>query len=83
MKIRKTEDISDDLLDARVWELSDRVTIRTYWDGSEAAPSREFSVGLLHSDDLLYVYFDAFQAEDLIVSATHDISAKTVLIAGK
>ncbi|QQS34406.1 MAG: carbohydrate-binding family 9-like protein [Acidobacteriota bacterium] len=78
MKIRRTEEFSGDLLDPRIWHLSGRETIRTYWDGTEAAPSGEFRVGLLYSDEHLYARFDLNQAEELVISTAPDLSAKAI-----
>lgn len=72
--------ISDELaigeLNSALWDKARDVTITKYWSGIAAPATRQFKVRLLWSDTALYVRFEAFQNEPLIVSEKVDVTKK-------
>ena len=73
-----SKDFSIDPLDDPAWDGASQTLVSKYWSGKAAAAGREFSVRLLWSDTALYVRFDAFQNEPLVVSERPDLTQKVI-----
>lgn len=68
-------DIAD--LSNAAWNAAEKTTIDKYWSGADAPVGRHFRVGLLWSESGLYVLFEAYQTEPLVLNEKPDISRKT------
>ncbi len=76
--IRISKDFAVDQLNDPAWDGASQVLVSRYWSGEAAAKGRMFSARLLWSDTSLYVRFDAFQSEPLVVSKKPDVTKKVV-----
>lgn len=65
-------------LTAGEWCKATETSVENYWSGAAAPRGRAFTARLLWSDTSLYVRFEANQTEPLIISATLDLTKKTL-----
>ena len=65
-------------LDNRAWQQASETLVDTYWSGERARAGRQFSVGLIWSDDAFYVRFEAHQDEPLVVNPDPELQRETV-----
>lgn len=81
--ITKTEiqylanDFSIDDINNENWFITSEILIDRYWSGEKASTERLLKAKLLWSETALYIYFDANQAEPLVVSDSPDLTSKT------
>jgi len=59
------------------WRKSQEISIEKYWSGEDAPAGRCAKARLLWSENALYVRFEAFQSEPLIVSVNPNLETKT------
>lgn len=66
-----------DDLENECWGIAGEILIDRYWSGEKASAERHLKAKLLWSDKALYVYFDANQAEPLVMSDSPNLTSTT------
>lgn len=68
--------ISD--LDNPAWKKADSIEIERYWNGEPAPKGRRATARMMWSNTALYVRFEAYQDEPLVVSDKPELRTKTL-----
>src|SRR5215203_2828230 len=73
-----TANIEVSAIDDPSWKKAAAIPVTRYWSGKTAPTGRAFAARMLWSDSVLYVRFDAEQAEPLVVAEKANMQTKTI-----
>lgn len=81
--VRSDKDFRINELDNPLWQTARAVLVGTYWSGEQAPATRHFVARMLWSRRSLYVKFEAYQNEPLVVSLTPKLESKAIGLWGR